>query len=225
VPHARKLDSITYDEMLELAQYGAQVMMPRSVELAQLWHVPLQVRSSYLPEDGTRIGGTMEHAKRVAGVAHQRDVAKVTFVGLVDRPGVAQTIFDALSAHGAHADMIVQNIGHGGRTDLSFTVAHADLPRAMAAAADVRDAVDAQEVTTKSDQAKVSVVGAGLLSSLEYASQMFGTLGELGINIDMISTSGIRITCVIDGSRVEDAVRALHSAFRLDGEVAWQTSA
>ncbi len=225
VPEARKLDSITYEEMLELAQYGAQVMMPRSVELAQLWHVPLQVRSSYGVDEGTQIGGTMEHANRVAGIAHQRDVAKVTFVGLVDRPGVAQAIFDALSAHGAHADMIVQNIGHGGRTDLSFTVAQADLPRALAAAAGVRDAVDARDVTAKSGLAKVSVVGAGLLSSLEYASLTFGTLGDLGINIDMISTSGIRITCVIDGSRVEDAVRGLHAAFRLDGDVAWQTSA
>jgi aspartate kinase len=225
VPQARKLDSITYEEMLELAQYGAQVMMPRSVELAQLWRVPLEVRSSYGGDEGTQIGGAMEHANRVAGIAHQRDVAKVTFVGLVDRPGVAQAIFDALAAHGAHADMIVQNIGHGGRTDLSFTVAQADLGRALAAATEVRDAVDARDVTAKSGLAKVSVVGAGLLSSLEYASLTFGTLGDLGINIDMISTSGIRITCVIDGSRVEDAVRGLHAAFRLDGEVAWQTSA
>jgi aspartate kinase len=167
----------------------------------------------------------MEHAKRVAGIAHQRDVAKVTFVGLVDRPGVAQAIFDALAAHGAHADMIVQNIGQGGRTDLSFTVTHADLPRAMDAAEDVREDVDAQDVTAKGDLAKVSVVGAGLLSSLEYASVTFGTLGDLGIYIDMISTSGIRITCVIEGVRVEDAVRGLHAAFRLDEEVAWPTSA
>jgi aspartate kinase len=225
VPGARRLPSISYEEMLELAQYGAQVMMPRSVELAQLWHVPLQVRSSYAGDEGTRIGGAMEHAKRVAGIAHQRDVAKVTFVGLVDRPGVAQAIFDALAAHGAHADMIVQNIGQGGRTDLSFTVTHADLPRAMDAAEDVRDDVDAQDVTAKGDLAKVSVVGAGLLSSLEYASVTFGTLGDLGINIDMISTSGIRITCVIEGVRVEDAVRGLHAAFRLDEEVAWPTSA
>jgi aspartate kinase len=225
VPAAQKLDSITYEEMLELAQYGAQVMMPRSVELAQLWNVPLQVRSSYAADDGTRIGGTMEHANRVAGIAHQRDVAKVTFVGLVDRPGVAQAIFDALSRHRAHADMIVQNIGHGGRTDLSFTVAHADLQRALDAAAEVRDDVDAQDVTAKGDLAKVSVVGAGLLSSLEYASLTFGTLGHLGINIDMISTSGIRITCVIEGSRIEDAVRALHTAFRLEGEAAWPNSA
>lgn len=225
VPGAQKLDAITYEEMLELAQYGAQVMMPRSVELAQVWHVPLQVRSSYSADEGTQIGGTMEHGNRVAGIAHQRDVAKVTFVGLVDRPGVAKAIFLALSTVGAHADMIVQNIGHGGRTDLSFTVAERDLQRALSAAAEVRDAVDAQDVTAKSGLAKVSVVGAGLLSSLEYASLTFGTLGDLGINIDMISTSGIRITCVIDGSRVEDAVRALHAAFGLEGEVAWQTSA
>lgn len=225
VPDARKLDEITYEEMLELAQYGAQVMMPRSVELAQIWSVPLEVRSSYSTETGTRIGGNMEDVSRVAGIAHQAAVAKVTFVALVDRPGIAQTIFAALTARQVHADLIVQNIGHQGRTDLSFTVPESDMEAASEAADEVRENVDAQSVTVKGGLAKVSVVGAGLSSSLEYASIMFGTLGDLGINIDMISTSGIRITCVIDGDRVHEAVRALHRAFRLGGEDSWSATA
>ncbi len=225
VPDARKLDEITYEEMLELAQYGAQVMMPRSVELAQIWCVPLEVRSSYSTETGTRIGGNMEDVSRVAGIAHQAAVAKVTFVALVDRPGIAQTIFAALTARQVHADLIVQNIGHQGRTDLSFTVPEADMEAAIEAAEEVRADVDAQNVTVKGGLAKVSVVGAGLSSSLEYATIMFGTLGDLGINIDMISTAGIRITCVIEGDKVHDAVRALHHAFKLGGEDSWPATA
>jgi aspartate kinase len=225
VPDARKLDNITYEEMLELAQYGAQVMMPRSVELAQIWSVPLEVRSSYSTETGTRIGGNMEDVSRVAGIAHQAAVAKVTFVALVDRPGIAQTIFAALTARQVHADLIVQNIGHQGRTDLSFTVPESDMEAAGEAADEVRENVDARSVTVKGGLAKVSVVGAGLSSSLEYASIMFGTLGDLGVNIDMISTSGIRITCVIDGDRVHEAVRALHRAFGLGGEGSWSATA
>jgi aspartate kinase len=225
VPDARKLDEITYEEMLELAQYGARVMMARSIELAQIWGVPLEVRSSYLTEPGTRIGGSMEYANRVTGVAHQPNVAKVTFVGLADRPGIAQTIFSALAARHVHADLIVQNIGHHGRTDLSFTVAEDDMERAREVAQAVRDEVEAQDVTLKGGLAKVSVIGAGLFSSLDHASTMFGTLGDLGVNIDMISTSGIRITCVMDGSRVEEAVRALHRAFNLAGKDSWPASA
>ena len=225
VPDARKLDDITYEEMLELAQYGAQVMMPRSVELAQLWHVPLEVRSSYSTEAGTRIGGNMEDIGRVAGIAHQASVAKVTFVALVDRPGIAQTIFAALTDRQVHADLIVQNIGQHGRTDFSFTVPESDMDAAIEAAERVRAEVDARGVTVKGGLAKVSVVGAGLSSNLEYATIMFGTLGDLGINIDMISTAGIRITCVIDGERVHDAVRALHRAFKLGSEDSWPATA
>lgn len=218
VPEARKLLEITYEEMLELAQYGAQVMMPRSVAVAQIWSVTLEVRSSYTAEPGTRIGGTMEYANRVAGIAHQAGVAKVTLVGLADRPGVARAVFFELAERHVPADLIVQNIGHHGRTDLSFTVPEEEVESALEAADRVRAQVDAQDVTAKGGLAKISVVGTGLLSSLEYAGTMFGTLGDLGINIDMISTSGIRITCVIDGDRVMDATRALHSAFGLGGD-------
>jgi aspartate kinase len=225
VPEARKLEGVTYEEMLELAQYGAQVMMARSVELAQIWNVPLEVRSSYSEEAGTRIGGTMEYANRVAGIAHQANVAKVTFVALADRPGIAKTIFSLLAKRHIRADLIVQNIGHQGRTDLSFTVEESEANAAMEAAEEVRTEVDAQQVTVKRGMAKISVVGSGLASSLEYASTMFGTLGELGINIDIISTSGIRITCVVEGKNVEEAVRALHRAFQLGNGETWQASA
>lgn len=225
VPDARKLRDITYEEMLELAQYGAQVMMPRSVELAQIWNVALEVRSSYSTELGTRIGGSMEYGNRVAGIAHQSGVAKITFVALADRPGVARTIFSALGARGINGDLIVQNIGHHGRTDLSFTVPESDVDVALAVADEVGSQVDAQQVATKRGLGKVSVVGAGLASNLEYASTMFGALGDHGINIDMISTSGIRITCVIDGDRIQEAVRALHAAFNLGGEGEWQATA
>jgi aspartate kinase len=211
--------------MLELAQYGAQVMMARSIELAQLWSVPLEVRSSYSTERGTRIGGSMEYANRVAGVAHQKNVAKVTFVGLADRPGIAHAIFSELAKRHINADLIVQNIGHHGRTDLSFTIPEADLESALEVAGGVEMGVEAQGVTSKSGMAKVSVVGAGLSSSVGYAATMFGALADLAVNIDMISTSGIRITCVIDGDRVEDAVRALHAAFHLGEDATWQASA
>lgn len=225
VPDARKLPEITYEEMLELAQYGAQVMMARSIELAQLWEVPLEVRSSYGTERGTRIGGSMEHVTRVVGVAHQTNVAKVTFVGLADRPGIAHTIFSVLARGRIHADLIVQNIGHHGRTDLSFTIPEADCEVALELTESLREEVEAQTVTVKRGQAKLSAVGAGLSSSIEYAATMFGALADLGVNIDMISTSGIRITCVIDGERIEEAVRALHAAFNLAGDTTWQASA
>jgi aspartate kinase len=225
VPDARKLARITYEEMLELAQYGAQVMMARSIELAQLWNVPLEVRSSYSNESGTLIGGSMEYTNRVAGVAHQHHAAKVTFVGLADRPGVAHTIFSALAARHINADLIVQNIGHDGRTDLSFTVPESDLDGALEVANAVCAEVETQEVTVKRGLVKVSVVGAGLSSNAGYAATMFGAIADLGVNIDIISTSGIRITCVIDGAAAEDAVRALHAAFHLEEDATWQASA
>ncbi|HZS93436.1 MAG TPA: aspartate kinase [Chloroflexota bacterium] len=223
-PRARKLPTISYEEMLELSQYGAQVMMPRSVELAQIWHVPLEVRSSYTDETGTRIEGAMEYAQRVAGVAHQRNVAKVTLVHLADRPGVAHAVFAALAERHVNADLIVQNMGFEGYADLSYCVPATDLGSALEATHLVRERVGARDVLVKENLAKVSVVGAGLSSGAGYAATMFGTLADLGINIDMISTSGVRITCVIEGDEVERAVRGLHEAFHLEAE-AWEASA
>lgn len=220
VSAARKLAAITYEEMLELAQFGAQVMMPRSIELAQMWEVPLEVRSSFDQQPGTRIGERMEHTNRVAGVAHKSNVAKVTFIAVADEPGVAHVIFSRLAAAHVNAELIVQNIGHDGRTDLSFTVAEADLEAALHVAEDVRERVGTHGVISKGGMATVSIVGAGLGSNLTYASTMFEALGDLGVNIDMISTSGIRLTCVIAGDRVQEAVQALHRAFALESEVA-----
>lgn len=220
VPSARKRATITYEEMLELAQFGAQVMMPRSIELAQLWNVPLEVRSSFEIARGTTIGATMEHTNRVAGVAHKSGIAKVTFVGVADQPGVAHLVFSGLADAHVNAELIVQNIGHDGRTDLSFTVAEGDLQTALRVAEAVRDRIGASAVMSRAGMATVSIVGAGLSSNLTYAATMFAALGDLGINIDMISTSGIRLTCVIDGQRVQEAVRVLHRAFDLENEAA-----
>ncbi len=220
VPEARKRATITYEEMLELAQFGAQVMMPRSIELAQLWNVTLEVRSSFESGRGTTIGASMEHTNRVAGVAHKSDIAKVTFVAVADQPGVAHLVFSGLADAHVNAELIVQNIGHDGRTDLSFTVAEGDLQTALRVAEAVRDRIGASAVMSRAGMATVSIVGAGLSSNLTYAATMFAALGDLGINIDMISTSGIRLTCVIDGQRVQEAVRVLHSAFDLENEAA-----
>lgn len=162
----------------------------------------------------------MEHTNRVAGVAHKSDIAKVTFVAVADQPGVAHLIFSGLAEAHINAELIVQNIGHDGRTDLSFTVAEGDLRIALEVAEAVRDEVGTSAVISKGGMATVSIVGAGLGSNLTYASTMFAALGDLGINIDMISTSGIRLTCVIDGQRVQEAVRALHRAFDLENEAA-----
>ncbi|MGH2447167.1 MAG: aspartate kinase [Chloroflexota bacterium] len=225
VPKARKLDAISCEEMLELSQYGAAVMMPRSIELAQLWHVPLEVRSSYTHDTGTRIEGLMEYARRVAGVVHQPDVAKVTLVDLADTPGVAHTVFRALADHQLNADLIVQNMGSQGRTDLSFTVRENELGAAREVAARLQGLVQARDVTVTTGMAQVSLVGAGLASDAGYAATMFGALAEMGVNISMISTAGVRITCVIDGNRAEEAVRALHRAFQLDEDQPWEASA
>lgn len=225
VPSARKLQTISYEEMLELAQYGAGVMMPRSVELGQIWHVPLEVRSSYSDENGTLIGGSMEYGNRVAGVAHRTDMAKVTLLALADRPGIAHEVFSGLAERHVHADLIVQNVGSHGRTDLSFAVAAVDVETALQVARAVQARVEAQDVVVKKGMGTVSIVGSGLSSGVGYAAAMFGALGSIGVNIDMISTSGIRITCAISEDRVEDAVRALHSAFRLGEEGAWDVSA
>lgn len=224
-PQARKLDQISYEEMLELAQHGAQVMMPRAVELGQLWHVPLEVRSSFQAEPGTKIGGTMEYGARVAGVAHRTGMAKLTMVHLADRPGVAAALFSRLAKSSVHADLIVQNVGRHGHTDLSFAVTNEELPAALIAADDIRQQVGASEVVTTAGLGTVSLVGAGLVTGVGYAATMFTALGEAGINIEMISTSGIRITCVIDETRVADAVRALHTAFSLAEGSEWEATA
>ena len=218
VPNARKLDEITYDEMLELAAYGAK-MHPRSIELASVYNIPIYVASSFGEERGTLIHGDvqmMEHRVKVTGVAHDRNVAKITLRGVPDRPGVAAALFEPLSAIGISVDTIVQNTGLNRFTDLSFTVARADLRDAVEQVRSLSEEIGAGEVATDASLSKVSIVGVGMLDAPGYASRMFRALADVDINIDMITTSEIRITCIVAESQVERAVMVLHEAFRLE---------
>ena len=218
VPNARKLDEITYDEMLELAAYGAK-MHPRSIELASVYNIPIYVASSFGGERGTLIHGDvqmMEHRVKVTGVAHDRNVAKITLRGVPDRPGVAAALFEPLSAIGISVDTIVQNTGLNRFTDLSFTVARADLRDAVERVRSLSEEIGAGEVATDASLSKVSIVGVGMLDAPGYAARMFRALADVDINIDMITTSEIRITCIVAESKVEQAVTVLHEAFRLE---------
>ena len=216
-PEARQLEVIGYEEMLELAHQGAQVMQTRAVELAWVNDVEIEVLSSFEDAPGTRIteDPLVEQRNKVRGLAHDRNVAKVTLVAVPDRPGVARSVFAPLAEAGINVDMIVQNVGHGGTTDLSFTVPRVELPRATKVLASVVADLGAQELTTDDSVAKVSIVGAGLHNAPGYAARMFGALADAGVNIEMISTSEVRITCMIAEAKLETAVRALHSAFEL----------
>src|SRR5690349_24111949 len=218
VPDARQLPIIGYEEMLELAHQGAQVMQTRAVELGWVNGVVIEVLSSFEDAPGTLMkeDPLVEQRNKVRGLAHDRNVAKVTVVAVPDRPGIARAIFDPLAEAGINVDMIVQNVGHGGATDLSFTVPRVELPGAKKALdAVVRD-LGARELTTDASVAKVSIVGAGLHNAPGYAARMFGTLADAGVNIEMISTSEVRITCMIAEDELETALRALHQAFELE---------
>jgi aspartate kinase len=214
VADAVKLDEISFEEMLEMASSGAGVLMARSVEFGRRYNIPIHVRSSFHDGQGTWVKeDTMEEAI-IRGVAHDTSEAKVTVHGVPDKPGVAAALFEPLAAAGANVDMIVQNVSIEGVTDISFTV-----PKAvLAAAADItgRVAVEVGAVGVDVDEniAKVSLIGAGMKSELGIAARMFRILSTHGINIEMISTSPIRISCVVRGDDVESAVQALHEAFR-----------
>src|SRR6266511_134318 len=218
VPGARQLDMIGYEEMLELAHQGAQVMQTRAVELGWVNDVVIEVLSSFEDAPGTLIAEDplVEQRNKVRGLAHDRNVAKVTLVEVPDRPGVARSVFEPLAEAGIIVDTIVQNVGHGGATDLSFTLARADLAKAKRILEPIARELGFRELTTDSAIAKVSIVGAGIQNAPGYASRMFGALADAGINIEMISTSEIRITCLIAEDQLEAAVRALHAAFELE---------
>lgn len=218
VPKARKLDEISYEEMLELAQQGAKVMHPRAVELGEVYDMPIAVRSSFNNNPGTIIHreAIMEQRNKVTGIAHDLDVAKISFIKVPDRPGIAQRIFGPLAEAGVSVDTIVQGAGAGSITDLSFTVANGDLPRALEIVKPAAKEIGAQDVISGSGLAKVSIVGTGMQHTPGYAARMFSALAQRNINIEMITTSEIRITCVIDKSRVKEAVEALHKAFDLE---------
>jgi len=217
VPEARHLTEIGYEEMLELASYGAKVIHPRAVELGELFNIPILVASSFTDSPGTLIHGgvSMEVRNKARSVAHDLDVAKITVVGVPDRPGIAAAIFEPLAKAGVSIDTIVQNASIENITDLTFTVAKSQLNKAMEVVKPIAQSIGARQCVSDSRLGKVSVIGTGMQNTPGYAARMFGALSEQGINIQLITTSEIRITCIIDETRVEDAVRVLHQAFEL----------
>jgi len=214
---ARKLSEIGFQEMLEMAVLGAK-MNPRSIELGAVYDMPVYVASSFSNELGTLIHGgehTMEVRKAVTGIAVDRNVGKITVRGVIDRPGVAAGLLQPLADAGVSVDVIVQNASSDGTTDFTFTVAQASVDKA-AEVIESDSTVEYAEVVTGSDLAKVSIVGTGMENAPGYAARMFSTLSEVGVNIDMITTSEIRITTIIDRDQVQKAVQALHDAFELE---------
>jgi aspartate kinase len=220
VKTARKLTHIQYDEMLELAAVGARVMHPRAVEIGELYGVAIHVRSSFHNGVGTMIVAhvPMEDRKRVRGIAEETNVAKITVVGVPDRPGIAAAIFEPLGAAGISVDVIVQNIGRSRRTDLTFSVAQSDLKAAVKLVKAAARTIGATRVVSAGGIAKLSIVGTGMLGTPGIAGRMFRALADAGINIEMISTSEIRITCLVARDQVEKGVRILHKTFDLDLE-------
>ncbi len=216
---AQKLDNISYEEMLELAGQGAKVIHSRAVELGELYDVDILVAHSVREVAGTvitREDENMEARNPVRGIAHDTDVAKITIVAVPDRPGIAYQIFHALAEANINVDVIVQNVSLKGVTDLSFTINLADLAKTERALEPVVKNIGAKEMTSSVDLAKVSIVGTGIRSHPGYADRMFGALAREGINIVSITTSEIRITCLIDKADVQKAVQALHAAFELE---------
>ena len=214
---ARKLFEIGFDEMLEMAVLGAK-MNPRSIELGAVYDMPVYVASSFSSEPGTLIHGgeqTMEVRKAVTGIAVDSNVAKITVRGVVDRPGVAAGLLQPLADEGVSVDVIVQNTSSDGTTDFTFTVGQASVVKA-AQLIENQSVIEYGEVITGSDLAKVSIVGTGMENAPGYAARMFSTLSEAKVNIDMITTSEIRITTIIDREQVQKAVQSLHDAFELE---------
>ena len=223
VPEARRLNTITFEEMLEMASLGSKVLQIRSVEFAGKYKVKLRVLSSLeeLGQEGPGTLITFEDEKNmeqpiISGIAFSRDEAKLTVLGVPDRPGIAYQILGAISAANIDVDMIIQNVGHDGTTDLSFTVNRSDYTKALAILEQVKGKIGARNITGDNKICKVSAVGVGMRSHPGIASQMFRALAEDGINIKMISTSEIKISVVVDEKYLELAVRSLHKAFNLD---------
>ncbi|HUC19366.1 MAG TPA: aspartate kinase [Acetobacteraceae bacterium] len=218
VPKARKLARIAYEEMLELASVGAKVLQTRSVELAMKEHVRVQVRSSFTDAPGTLVVDEDEIVEKpmVAGIAYSRDEAKITVRRVPDRPGIAAALFGPLAAANVNVDMIVQNVAADGTTDLTFTLGKADLPRARKVLDEAHASIGYAEITADSDVAKISVVGVGMRSHAGVASTMFRAFADKAINIQVISTSEIKVSVLIGAEYTELAVRTLHTAYGLD---------
>jgi aspartate kinase len=218
-PRARKLRDISYEEMLEMASQGARVMHPRAVELGSIHAIPILVASSMVEAPGTLIHGEseMEPVNKVRGISHDTNIAKVTVLGVPDHPGAAADLFDAVGSASISVDSIVQNASaHGAATDLSFTVCQDDLQRTLEVIAPAATHIGAAGCVTDDKLGKISIVGTGVTNTPGYAHRMFRALAEHGINIELITTSEIRITCIIDQARIPDAVRALHATFELE---------
>ncbi|MAH21320.1 MAG: aspartate kinase [Thaumarchaeota archaeon] len=218
VPEARPLAEISYEETLEMASYGAKVLHPRAVELGELYKIPILVASSFSESPGTLIHGgmSMEVRNKVTSITHDLDVAKVTIIGVPDRTGIAASIFEPLTSADISVDTIVQNASISGITDLTFTVAKGDLTRAMRVIKPVAESIGARECASDAKLGKISIIGTGMQNSPGYAARMFSALSERGINIQLITTSEIRITCIISEIKVEEAVRVLHRTFELE---------
>jgi aspartate kinase len=221
VPDALKLPKISYEEMLEMAATGARVMMARSIEIARRYGVPLHVRAAFSDVEGTWIGEEdqlMLEKAIVSGVTHDTSEAKATVLGVPDRPGVAARVFRALADAGVNIDMIVQNVSAEGATDISFTLPKTDLPLAEPILEGLREEIGARGIVYDPEIAKVSLIGAGMKSHPGVAADMFEALADAGINIEIISTSSIRVSCVVRAADVEKAVGAVHDKFRLFAE-------
>jgi aspartate kinase len=218
VEPANKIDEITFEEMLELASAGAGILMPRSVEFGRRFNIPIHVRSSFHDGSGTWVKEETMEQTVVRGIAHDRSESKVTVYGVPDVPGVAAALFEPLAQAGVNVDMIVQNVSHDGSTDISFTVPTSSVGLARAEAETVAQDVGAGGVSIDDSIAKVSVVGIGMKTESGIAARMFRLLSDNNINIQMISTSPIRISCVVSGDLVDEAVRSLHTGLGLDKE-------
>lgn len=215
--NARKIDMISYEEMFELASLGAQILQPRSIELAMKFGVPIHVRSSFSNNTGTIISKEVRAMEDtvVSGVAINKDEAKVTICDVPDKPGIAAKIFKDIAKESINVDMIVQNVSRTGSTDISFTVPGSDLNKTVKVAKEISTRIGAGEITSDSQIAKVSIVGIGMRSHSGVAANMFEALAEKDINIEMISTSEIKISCVVSKKHGEEAVRAIHDKFGL----------
>ena len=218
VPEAKRLAEIGYEEMLELATYGNKVMQPRAIELAELYHIPIRVASSFNDNPGTLIHGgvSMEVRNKVRSVCYDMDVAKISVLGIPDKPGIAASIFMPLAKAGISVDTIVQNSSVNKIADLTFTVTKDQINEAMKVAKPIAKKLGASDIVSDTELGKVSIVGTGMQNTPGFAAKMFDTLSSNGINIELISTSEIRITCIIKESKVKEAVRALHKAFETE---------
>jgi aspartate kinase len=219
VPRARKLSELSYDEMLELASLGARVLHNRSVEIARRFRVPIHVRSSFNWNEGSRIrrGDLMEQVV-IRGIAYDSDVAKIALLGVPDRPGVAAEIFREVGGHGVNVRMIVQASGSDSKNDVTFAVGSHDVRTVLPIVEEVRKRLGARAFVYDPDVAILSVVGEGLATSAGTAGEVFAALAEAGVNIEIISTSSITITCIVRKTDAERAIRALHDALRLEQE-------